>query len=66
MKDGSPLVTDCGQHILDIAGLQISDPLAFGSEVNQWPGVLTVGVFAHQSAQVCLLGTAQGVSVLQF
>ena len=66
MKDGKPLVTDNGQHILDVTGLQISDPLAFESEVNQWPGVVTVGVFAHQKAQVCLLGTATGVQTLHF
>ena len=66
MKNGSPLITDNGQHILDVTGLQISDPLAFESEVNQWPGVITVGVFAHQKAQVCLLGTSQGVKVLNF
>jgi ribose 5-phosphate isomerase A len=64
--DGAPLVTDNGQHILDVTGLQISDPLAFESEVNQWPGVITVGVFAHQKAQVCLLGTTQGVKTLKF
>jgi len=34
--------------------------------VNQWPGVVTVGVFAHQRAQVCLLGTASGVKTLNF
>ena len=61
MKDGQPLVTDNGQQILDVTGLSIGDPLAFESEVNQWPGVVTVGVFAHQKASVCLLGTAQGV-----
>jgi ribose 5-phosphate isomerase A len=66
MKDGSPLVTDNGQHILDVTGLQIRDPLAFESEVNQWPGVITVGVFAHQKAQVCLLATASGVETLEF
>lgn len=66
LKDGVPLVTDNGQHILDVRGLQISDPLGFESEVNQWPGVVTVGVFAHQRAQVCLLGTAQGVQTLRF
>ncbi|MDF1485243.1 ribose-5-phosphate isomerase RpiA [Ramlibacter sp. H39-3-26] len=65
-KDGAPLVTDNGQHILDVAGLSISDPLAFESQVNQWPGVVTVGVFAHQKASVCLLGTAQGVRTLRF
>jgi len=66
MLDGKPLVTDNGQHILDVTGLQISDPMGFESEVNQWPGVVTVGVFAHQKAQVCLLGTSHGVQTLNF
>ena len=66
MKDGAPLVTDNGQHILDVTGLQIVDPLAFESQVNQWPGVVTVGVFAHQKASVCLLGTSEGVKTLVF
>lgn len=66
LKDGAPLVTDNGQHILDVTGLQITDPLGFESMVNQWPGVVTVGVFAHQRAHVCLLGTASGVKTLTF
>ncbi len=66
MRDGQPLVTDNGQHILDVAGLAVSEPLQFESEVNQWPGVVTVGVFAHQKAAVCLLGTAGGVKTLVF
>ena len=66
MKDGLPLVTDNGQHILDVTGLQITDPLGFESQVNQWPGVVTVGVFAHQKAHVCLLGTPDGVKTLKF
>lgn len=66
LKDGAPLVTDNGQHILDVRGLRIADPLAFESLVNQWPGVVTVGVFAHQKAAVCLLGTASGVRTLLF
>jgi len=66
LQDGQPLVTDNGQHILDVSGLQISDPLAFESEVNQWPGVVTVGVFAHQRAHVCLLGTGQGVRTIEY
>jgi ribose 5-phosphate isomerase A len=65
-KDGLPLVTDNGQYILDVAGLRIAHPLAFESEVNQWPGVVTVGVFAHQKAAVCLLGTPSGVQTMQF
>jgi ribose 5-phosphate isomerase A len=66
LKDGKPLVTDNGQHILDVMGLQIGEPLAFETEVNQWPGVVTVGVFAHQKAAVCLLGTPGGVKTLNY
>lgn len=65
-KQGEPLVTDNGQHILDVTGLRLTDPLAFEIQVNQWPGVVTVGVFAQQKAQVCLLATAQGVKTLSF
>ncbi|MFY8125898.1 MAG: ribose-5-phosphate isomerase RpiA [Hydrogenophaga sp.] len=66
LKEEQPLVTDNGQHIVDVTGLKITDPLAFESEVNNWPGVVTVGVFAHQKASVCLLGTASGVRILTF
>ena len=66
LRDGQPLVTDNGQHILDVAGLKIADPLAFEAQVSQWPGVVTVGVFAFQRAQVCLLGTPTGVKTLTF
>jgi ribose 5-phosphate isomerase A len=66
LRDGQPLVTDNGQHILDVRGLAIPEPLRFESEVNQWPGVVTVGVFAHQKAAVCLVGTAAGVKTVVF
>lgn len=66
LKDGQPLVTDNGQHIVDVTGLKITDPVAFEATVSQWPGVVTVGVFAYQKAQVCLLGTASGVKTLNF
>jgi len=66
LKEGQPVVTDNGQHLVDVKGLHITDPLRFETEVSQWPGVVTVGVFAHQKAQVCLLGTASGVNTLNF
>ena len=66
MKDGQPLVTDNGQHILDVRGLKVSNPLQFETEVSQWPGVVTVGVFAFQKANVCLLGTAEGVKTITY
>ena len=65
-QGGKPLVTDNGQHILDVSGLTIADPLAFEAQVSQWPGVVTVGVFAFQKADVCLLGTDAGVETLVF
>lgn len=66
MHGGQALVTDNGQHILDVRGLSIDDPLGFEDRVSQWPGVVTVGVFAHQKAHVCLLGTATGVKTLTY
>jgi ribose 5-phosphate isomerase A len=60
------VVTDNGGHIIDVRGLQITDPAAMEREINQWPGVVTVGIFARNRASVCLLGTAQGVKTLSF
>ena len=66
LQNERPLITDNGQHIIDVAGLQIRDPLAFESMVNQWPGVVTVGVFAHQKATLCLVGTSDGVKTVRY
>lgn len=60
------VLTDNGLPILDVRGLSITDPPAMEAEINQWPGVVTVGIFARHRAQVCLLGTAQGVQTLVF
>ncbi|MED5621806.1 ribose-5-phosphate isomerase RpiA [Ideonella sp. BN130291] len=60
------VITDNGNQILDVRGLQISDPLGMEAEVNQWPGVVTVGLFGRHKAKVCLLGTAQGVRRIDF
>lgn len=58
--------TDNGNLLLDVRGLAITDPLAMETEVNQWPGVVTVGIFARHRARVCLLGTPDGVQRLSF
>ena len=60
------LTTDNGCALLDVRGLRINDPLALETEINQWPGVVTVGIFARLRASVCLLGTADGVTTLSF
>ena len=53
--------TDNGQLILDVHGLSISDPLALEVELNQWPGVVCVGIFARHRAALALIAGAQGV-----
>ena len=58
--------TDNGLPILDVRGLSIQDPPAMEAEINQWPGVVTVGIFARHRASLCLLGTAQGVQQIDF
>jgi len=67
-KPGSdePFVTDNGGHLLDVAGLSITDPVALESEINQIVGVIAVGLFARRGADVCLLGTGDGVKTLTF
>ncbi len=57
-------VTDNGNHILDVHGLDIPDPAALESELNQVPGVVTVGLFARRPADILLVGTAGGVVTL--
>ena len=60
------VVTDNGGRIIDVRGLRIDDPAAMEREINQWPGVIGVGIFARNRANVCLLGTAQGLRRLTF
>jgi ribose 5-phosphate isomerase A len=54
-------VTDNGNLILDVAGLVIDDPVALESEINQWPGVVTAGLFARRPADVVLISTPDGI-----
>jgi ribose 5-phosphate isomerase A len=60
------VLTDNGHPILDVRGLVISEPLAMEAEISQWPGVVTVGIFARHRAHTCLLGTEAGVQTLVF
>ena len=58
-------VTDNGNHILDVRGLEIADPAALEGEINQIAGVVTVGLFARRPADVLLVGTGTGVVTLR-
>ena len=59
------VVTDNGNHIIDVHGLTIDDPPAMERDLNQLAGVVTVGLFALRPADVLILGTSQGIQVLQ-
>jgi ribose 5-phosphate isomerase A len=54
-------VTDNGNQILDVSGLRFDDPVAFETEVNQWPGVVTVGLFARSGADVVIIASPAGI-----
>ena len=54
-------ITDNGNHILDVHGLVIADPVALERDLNQLAGVVTVGLFAARPADLLLIGTASGV-----
>ena len=58
-------VTDNGNVILDVAGLDIVDPVAVENKINQIVGVVTNGLFAARPANVLLLATADGVKTYQ-
>jgi ribose 5-phosphate isomerase A len=57
-------VTDNGNVILDVHGLEIADPVGLEACINQIPGVVTNGLFARRGADLLLLGTPHGVDTL--
>jgi len=58
-------VTDNGNLILDVHGLQITDPKGLEAQINQITGVVTNGLFAVRPANLLLLGTADGVQTIR-
>jgi ribose 5-phosphate isomerase A len=54
-RDGT--VTDNGNWVLDIHGLAITDPVGLESELNQLPGVVSVGLFARRPADIVVAGS---------
>jgi ribose 5-phosphate isomerase A len=58
------VVTDNGNHIIDVQGLSITSPLDTENTLNQITGVVTVGLFAARPADLMIVGTAAGVEVI--
>ncbi len=61
-RDG--FVTDNGNIILDVQGLEIMEPVKLETAINQIAGVVTVGIFGHRPADVLILGSASGAKVI--
>jgi len=59
LRDG--YLTDNGNQILDVHGLRITHPRSLEEQINQLPGVVTVGLFAARGADILLLGSPDGV-----
>jgi ribose 5-phosphate isomerase A len=66
LKGEHAFLTDNGCMIIDVEGLTIADPLDMEDRINGIVGVVTVGMFAKRGADVCLLGSADGVQTLTF
>ncbi len=57
------VVTDNGNIILDIHDMQITDPKDLEDKINNIPGVVTNGLFAHRGADVVITGTPSGAKI---
>ncbi|GJL81778.1 MAG: ribose-5-phosphate isomerase A [marine bacterium B5-7] len=53
--------TDNGNFIIDISNLSITDPIELETRLNNIPGVVSNGIFAHRPADILLVGTSTGV-----
>ena len=57
-------VSDNGNQILDVHNLTVTDPVKLEIELNQIPGVVTVGIFARRKADILLIGEKNDVITL--
>ena len=61
-----PFTSVAAMMLAEEGRLLIADPATTERELSEWPGVVTVGIFARNRASVCLLGTRAGVRTLSF
>lgn len=60
------VITDNGNVLIDVAGLEISKPVEMEALITQWPGVVTAGLFAARKADIALVGHPTGVHTQTF
>lgn len=59
------IITDNGNQIIDVHGLQITDPLQLEQQLNNITGVVTNGIFARRAADIVLVGSASGTRIIR-
>ncbi|WCE30153.1 ribose-5-phosphate isomerase RpiA [Vibrio sp. SCSIO 43137] len=57
------VVTDNGNIIIDVHGLEITNPKELEDKINSIAGVVTVGLFAHRGADAVITGTPEGAKI---
>ena len=57
-------LSDNGNMILDVAALDMSNPLKLESDINQLAGVVASGLFAKRPADELLVATPQGIQTI--
>jgi ribose 5-phosphate isomerase A len=57
-------ITDNGNHILDVHNLHIDQPVALEQQLNQIAGVVCNGIFAQRPADLLMLGTDNGIKLI--
>lgn len=58
-------ITDNGNQILDITGLNLANPAEFEAVINNIPGVVCCGLFAISGAHLALIAGQEGISRLE-
>lgn len=56
--------TDNGNQILDVANLNLNEPIKMEDAINNIPGVVDNGLFTHYAADLLILGCSSGVQIL--
>ena len=59
------VITDNGNVIIDVHNLQILDPKTLETQINNIVGVVTNGLFALRGADIFIMGTPDGINVIQ-
>ena len=57
--------TDNGNEIIDVYNLQITNPVEMEERINQIPGVVTVGLFAHRGADILIIADDKEVRTVK-